>query len=121
MDGLSKPNQIADRCDKIGVKSCAITDHGSISGAVQFYQSMKARKIKPILGCEIYVCDNHSHIKTKENANLSHLILLSKNYNGWKTLINIISKSNDKNNFYHKPRLDLESLALLLDGNIIGF
>jgi DNA polymerase III subunit alpha len=121
LDGLSKPNQIADRCDKIGVKSCAITDHGSISGAVQFYQSMKARKIKPILGCEIYVCDNHSHIKTKENANLSHLILLSKNYNGWKTLINIISKSNDKNNFYHKPRLDLESLALLLDGNIIGF
>lgn len=121
MDGLSKPYQIANRCSSIGVSACAITDHGSIAGAVQFYQAMKAKKIKPILGCEIYVCNQHSSIKTKENNELSHLVLLAKNYAGWKTLISIISKSNDEKNFYHKPRLDLESLASLLDGNIIGF
>ena len=121
LDGLSKPHQIANRCNQINVSSCAITDHGTISGAVQFYQAMKSKNIKPILGCEIYVCDQDSSIKAKENSKLSHLVLLSKNYNGWKTLINIISKSNEPNNFYHKPRLDLNSLSLLLDGNIIGF
>ena len=55
LDGLSRPNQIADRCHKIGVKSCAITDHGSISGAVQIHTTLKAKKIKPILGCELYL------------------------------------------------------------------
>ena len=121
LDGLSKPDQIAERCSKIGVSSCAITDHGTISGAVQFHQSMKKKKIKPILGCEIYLSHQDSNIKTKENNSLSHFILLAKNYTGWKTLIKIISESNNENNFYHKPRLDLDKLENLIDGNIIGF
>jgi DNA polymerase III subunit alpha len=121
LDGLSKPTQIAKRCLEIEVKSCAITDHGTISGAVQFYQSMKAKNIKPILGCEIYICDQDSKIKTKENSNLSHFILLAKNFKGWKSLVSIISESNLEENFYHKPRLDFGKLANFLDGNIIGF
>ena len=121
LDGLSKPSQIADRCSKIGVSACALTDHGSISGSVQFYQALKAKKIKPILGCEIYLSQTNSSIKTKENSDLSHFLLLAKNYNGWKTLINIISESNLESNFYHKPRLDIDKLANFLDGNIIGF
>jgi DNA polymerase-3 subunit alpha len=121
LDGLSKPDQIADRCSKIGVSSCAITDHGTISGAVQFHQSMKKKNIKPILGCEIYLSHQDSNIKTKENNSLSHFILLAKNYTGWKTLIKIISESNNENNFYHKPRLDLDKLEDLMDDNIIGF
>lgn len=121
LDGLSKPDQIAERCSKIGVSTCAITDHGTISGAVQFHQAMKKRNIKPILGCEIYLSHQDSHIKTKENSSLSHFILLAKNYKGWKTLIKIISESNKENNFYHKPRLDLGKLENLVDENIIGF
>lgn len=121
MDGLSKPQQIAERCAKAGIKTCAITDHGSISGAVQFFQAMKSKKIKPILGCEIYVCEQSSVLKNKANSNLSHFLLLAKNYAGWKTLINIISESNTEENFYHKPRLDFETLKTFLDGNIIGF
>jgi DNA polymerase-3 subunit alpha len=121
LDGLNKPTQIADRCAKIGVESCAITDHGTISGCVQFYQAMKAKKIKPILGCEIYIAGNDSKIKTKENSDLSHFLLLAKNHSGWKTLIKIISESNSEYNFYHKPRLSLNYLAELLDGNLIGF
>jgi DNA polymerase-3 subunit alpha len=49
LDGLSKPTQIADRCSKIGAKACALTDHGTIAGAVQFYQAMRSKNIKPIL------------------------------------------------------------------------
>jgi DNA polymerase-3 subunit alpha len=120
LDGLSKPQQIADRCKKIGVKSCALTDHGTISGAVQFYQVMKASGIKPILGCEIYICNQDATIKNSDNSDLSHFLVLAKNYEGWQTLIRIVSASNEAQHFYHKPRLDLDSLANLLDGNIIG-
>lgn len=121
MDGLSKPTKIAERCSKIGVKSCAITDHGTISGNVQFFQAMKAKGIKPILGCEIYVSDQDSHIKTKENSSLSHFILLAKNKQGWNDLITIISETNKPDNFYHKPRISFDRLKPLLKGNILGF
>lgn len=120
MDGLSKPIDIANRCIEIGAKSCAITDHGSISGSVQFYQQMKSKNIKPILGCELYISEKDSAIKNSENTNLSHFVVLAKNYKGWKTLIKIVSECNRPENFYHKPRLSLEKLAKLLDGNIIG-
>jgi DNA polymerase-3 subunit alpha len=120
LDGLSKPAQIAQRCADIGVESCAITDHGTISGSVQFYQSMKAKNIKPILGCEIYLSHQDANIKSKENSKLSHFLLLSKNLKGWKNLIKIVSESNTIDNFYRKPRLDLNQLQSLLDGNIIG-
>ena len=121
LDGLSKPQQIASRCLEIGAKSCAITDHGSISGAVQFHSHMKKVGLKPILGCEIYVSHDDASIKTKENSKLSHFLLLAKNYAGWKRLIKIVSSSNNPDLFYHKPRLDLDRLKNLLDGNIIGF
>lgn len=121
LDGLSKPYQIAERCSDIGVSSCAITDHGTISGCVQFYNELKSKKIKPILGCELYISDNDSSIKTKDNSNLSHFLVLAKNLKGWKSLIKIISESNTEQNFYHKPRISFDKLAPLLDGNIIGF
>jgi DNA polymerase-3 subunit alpha len=121
LDGLSKPEQIAKRCVDIGVKACALTDHGTISGSVQFYQNMKKHGIKPILGCELYISSQHSKIKNKDNAALSHFIVLAKNLSGWKSLIKIVSLSNHKDSFYHKPRLSFEELADHLDGNIIGF
>lgn len=120
LDGLSKPNQIADRCASLGIKSCAITDHGTISGSVQFYQAMHKKNIKPILGCEIYVSHQDSHIKSKDNNKLSHLLLLAKNYRGWKQLISIVSETNNEYNFYHKPRISLDRLAPMTNGNIIG-
>lgn len=120
MDGLSKPSDIVNRCNQIGVRSCAITDHGNISGAVQFYQQTKSNNIKPILGCELYISHKDSEIKEPSNSNLSHFVVLAKNYDGWKTLIKIVSESNKPSNFYHKPRLDIEKLSKLLDGNIIG-
>jgi DNA polymerase-3 subunit alpha len=121
LDGLSKPEQIANRCLKIGAKACAITDHGNIAGTVKFHSVMRKNKIKPILGCELYICNHDATIKTNENKKLSHLVVLAKNYLGWKTLIKIISESNKPEHYYYKPRLDLKKLSELLDGNIIGF
>ena len=121
LDGLSKPQQIAERCNKIGVSSCALTDHGNISGTVKFHSTMKSAGIKPILGCELYISNNDASIKDSSNRDLSHLVILAKNYTGWQTMIKIISESNRSDLFYYKPRLDLDRLGKLLDGNIIGF
>jgi DNA polymerase-3 subunit alpha len=120
LDGLSKPEQIADRCYNLGISACAITDHGNISGSIQFYQKMRSKNIKPILGCELYICKDDPSIKTKDNADLTHFVIIAKNLLGWKTLIKIVSESNRPEYFYHKPRLDIKKLSQLLDGNIIG-
>ena len=120
LDGLSKPSDIVKRCQNIGVSSCAITDHGSISGTVQFYTQLKQNGIKPILGCELYISQGDSKEKNRENAKLDHLVVLSKNLAGWKTLIKIVSESNNPDRYYHKPRLDMDTLGDLLDGNLVA-
>ena len=74
LDGLSKPSQIGKRCQDIEASACAITDHGNIAGSVQFYKTMKEKGIKPILGCEIYLCSGSPKEKTKENSKWMVLI-----------------------------------------------
>lgn len=120
LDGLSKPKDIANRCIEIGVKACAITDHGNIAGAIKFYSTMKDAGIKPILGCELYICDQDPLIKDNTNKKLSHFIVLAKNLQGWKNLIRLVSESNRPDFFYFKPRLNLERLKAYCDGNLIG-
>jgi len=119
LDGLSKCEHIAERCKEIGATSCALTDHGDIAGCVEFYTCMKSAGIKPILGCELYISSQSASIKTPENRHLSHLLVLSKNYKGWKNLIKIVSESNEESYYYHKPRLDLDTLKTIVDENVI--
>lgn len=121
LDGLSQPSTIAERCLEIGVKACALTDHGNIAGCVKFYTEMKKRGIKPILGCELYICESDPSIQIPENKKLSHLVILAKNYEGWRSLIRIVSESNRPDFYYHKPRLDLTTLAKFCNNNIIAF
>tara|TARA_R110000824_G_scaffold360588_1_gene548352 strand:+ start:4065 stop:5978 length:1914 start_codon:yes stop_codon:yes gene_type:complete len=121
LDGLSKPSQVAERCSNLGYTSCALTDHGTISGAVAFTQAMKKKNIKPILGCEFYLSQQDCEIKSDENRSLSHLCVLAKNRKGWDNLIQAVSKSNDEENYYYKPRLDLATLNSFADGNLISF
>jgi DNA polymerase-3 subunit alpha len=120
LDGLSKPEQIAERCKEIGASACALTDHGNIAGAVKFYTVLKENGIKPILGCELYICKDDPKIKTKENKELSHFIILAKNHAGWMDLIKIVSESNKPEHHYHKPRLDFNSIESLNSGNLVG-
>jgi len=120
LDGLSQPKAMAERCTEIGAHACALTDHGNIAGAVKFYSAMKEANIKPILGCELYICNQDPSIKDKENRSLSHFIVLARNYNGWKDLIRIVSESNKPEYYYHKPRLDLKTLGKLNGGNLIA-
>lgn len=120
LDGLSKPASIAQRCLDIGVKACALTDHGNIAGTIKFYNAMKKAGVKPILGCELYICNGDVSIKETSNRDLSHFLVLAKNITGWKSLIKLVSESNRSDFFYFKPRLDFKNLSRFCDGNLIG-
>lgn len=120
LDGLSKPEQIAERCKEIGSEACALTDHGNIAGAVKFYTAMKKAGIKPILGCEFYICTKDPKIHDKDNRSLSHFIVLAQNYTGWINLIKMVSESNKPENYYHKPRLSLENIGIINTGHLIA-
>ena len=120
LDGLSKFDDIASRCLEIGTKSCALTDHGNIAGSVKFYSAMKRAGIKPILGCELYICDKDPSQKDSDNRSLSHFLVLAKNLKGWKSLIQLISATNKPEYFYFKPRINLENIKQFANGDLIG-
>jgi DNA polymerase-3 subunit alpha len=123
LDGLSKPYQIANRCEKLEYKACAISDHGTVSGAIDFASVLKKKDIKPILGCELYISGLDASIKNKKEnglSNLTHLPVLAKNKQGWTDLISAVSLSNSKELFYYKPRIDLDRLKQFT-GNLIAF
>ncbi len=121
LDGLAQPEQMAARIEAIDADSCALTDHGSVSGVVQFSKAMRDAGKKPILGCELYISKLDASVKKPENSKMSHLPVLCKNYKGWMKLIKITSASNHPDHFYRRPRLSFEQLKEYLDGNIIGF
>ena len=119
LDGLSKPKDIANRCVELDLEGSALTDHGTIGGAVAFVNAMKNKGKKPILGCEFYICQEKP--EEKQERKLSHLVVLAKNVQGWKQLIAATSESNKPEFFYYKPRLDLDNLARFVDGNLVAF
>lgn len=119
LDGLSKPGQIAKRCEVAELPGSALTDHGNIAGAVAFMSAMEKRDKKPIMGCEMYI--SPGDCTQREGRALHHLVVLAKNLQGWKQLIQATSSANMPEHFYYKPRLDLERLAKYADGNLFAF
>ena len=104
---------LAKRTEELGMKACAMTDHGNMFGAISFYNTMKGRGVKPIIGCETYITrgsrSDRSAGAPGEKANF-HLILLAQNYEGYQNLVRLASKAYTEG-FYYKPRIDKELLA----------
>ena len=110
LDGACKIDSLISHIKNIGQKAVAITDHGNMFGAIQFYRICKKNKIKPIIGCEVYVAPRLCSDKVKNiDNNPYHLVLLCENYKGYKNLIKLVSDSYTKG-FYYKPRIDIELL-----------
>lgn len=110
LDGLSKIDEMVDRAKALGMNALAITDHGSMYGAIKFYKSCLEKGIKPIIGCEIYVAKRSRHDKEADHdKDYNHLIILATNTKGYKNLMKIVSASHLEG-FYYKPRVDLELL-----------
>ncbi len=118
LDGANRIKDLPVRAKELGMKAMAITDHGVMFGAIDFYKACKANGIKPIIGCEVYVAprkrtDKDPSIDNKYN----HLILLAKNNEGYKNLTKIVSVGFTEG-FYYKPRIDKELLEKYHEGLI---
>ena len=118
LDGATRISSIADKAISLGQDAVAITDHGVMYGAVEFYSALKAKGIKPIIGCEVYVAPRGRLFKDgKQDASGNHLILLCKNEIGYKNLSYMVSLSYIEG-FYSKPRVDMELLRQHSEGLI---
>ena len=106
LDGLPKIDELVSRAKELGMDSIAITDHGNLYAAVEFYKKAKAAGIKPIMGVEAYIAPGNHKEKNSENGEkYYHLTLIVKNQTGWKNLIQLVTKSH-LDGFYYKPRMD---------------
>jgi DNA polymerase-3 subunit alpha len=119
LDGAIVPGKLFARCIADGMTSVAITDHGNMFGAVDFYLQAKAANIKPIIGIEAYISPDSRHNKQKSSISDAayHIILLAENNAGYKNLLKLASIGYTEG-FYYRPRIDKEILAELNEGLI---
>lgn len=118
LDGATRISEIADKAIAEGQSAVAITDHGVMYGAVDFYRCLKDKGVKPIIGCEVYVAPRSRFLKEgKQDSSGNHLILLCKNEQGYRNLCYMVSMSFVEG-FYMKPRIDMELLRAHHDGLI---
>ena len=110
LDGSAKIKELVERAKELGMNSIAITDHGAMYGAIEFYKAAKEADIKPIIGCEVYVANGSRLVKDNKNAyQYTHLVLLAENNEGYQNLIKLVSYGFI-DGFYYKPRIDKELL-----------
>ncbi|MFO7875694.1 MAG: DNA polymerase III subunit alpha [Desulfovermiculus sp.] len=119
LDGAIKVRDLCAQAVNFGLPAAAITDHGNLFGAIDFYTTAKSHGIKPIVGCEVYVAPTHRTRKDARSASEAgyHLVLLAQNQAGYHNLIKLVSQAN-LDGFYYKPRVDKELLAKWNDGLI---
>ena len=110
LDGQSSISGLFARAKELGMPALAITDHGNMYGVKEFLKiAKKFPEVKPIIGCEIYVTRHYDHkLKDKDHRSYYHLILLAKNYNGYKNLMKIVSTGHIEGKYYDKPRVSHE-------------
>lgn len=118
LDGLSKIDDLVAKAKERGMDALALTDHGSLYGAIEFYKAAKKQGVKPIIGAELYVAargmkDKQAGIDDRRY----HVILLAKNNTGYKHLVKLITQANLEG-FYYKPRVDKDALRTWHDGLI---
>lgn len=118
LDGLSRIPQVVARAKEMGMDALAITDHGAMYGVVEFYSQCKEAGIKPIIGCELYVAPESRHSKTAKDKTYYHLTVLAKNSQGYRNLIQLVTKSNLEG-FYYRPRVDKEILEEHREGLVV--
>jgi len=118
LDGLPKIDELLDYVKELGMDSVAITDHGVMYGAIEFYKKAKAKKIKPIIGCEVYTAfEKMTDKRPNIDAPRNHLILLAKNQQGYKNLVKLVTIAHLEG-YYYKPRIDDEVLEKYAEGLI---
>jgi DNA polymerase-3 subunit alpha len=113
LDGACDVEKLVKRVKELGMPAVAMTDHGNIFGAVHFVNAAKAAGVKPIVGCELYICkkeDHHTDRTPPEGDTYNHLLVLAENEEGYRNLTKITSEAS-LHGFYYKPRISKRFLA----------
>ena len=118
LDGLSRLEQLVKRASELGMEALAITDHGGLYGAVDFYQIAKRYGVKPIIGCELYVAPTSRLERQASDKRPYHLTVLAKNNTGYKNLVKLVTLAHLEG-FYYRPRVDRDSLEKYSEGLIV--
>ena len=120
LDSSVRTENLVARAAELGMSSVAMTDHGNLYGAVEFYQNAERAGIKPILGCEVYMAPASLHDKKEVpgRQSSSHLTLLAKNETGWRNLVKLVSVGHLEGDYLGEPRVDREQLAKYAEGLI---
>ena len=116
LDGAIHMKDLCPRLQALNMKACAVTDHGNMFGAIDFYRRARAADIKPILGCELWVAEGSRLDRPKKPKNY-HLVLLAENQQGYRNLMYLVSMGW-REGFYYKPRIDKELLKDRTEGLI---
>lgn len=118
LDGVGKIPDLVSAAKEMGMTSLALTDHGVMYGAIEFYEECKKQEIKPIIGVEAYIAPHSMHDKAaKIDQKPYHLVLLAKNFTGYQNLLKIVSIAHLEG-YYYKPRIDKETLKKYSEGLI---
>ncbi|MFC2051213.1 DNA polymerase III subunit alpha [Chloroflexota bacterium] len=115
LDGMCRIPRLVERAKELGMDSLAITDHGVMYGAIQFYLTAREAGIKPIIGCEIYIAQGSRLSRDGNSRGRYHLILLAKNQTGYQNLIQLATRAHLEG-FHYKPRVDRELLEQYSQG-----
>ena len=118
LDGLCKIPQMVQRCKELGMDAIAITDHGSLYGVVDFYKACKEAKIKPIIGCEMYMAKDDHEGRSPNEKQPFHMAAIAKNNIGYHNLVQLVTKAH-LDGFYYKPRIDKKLLERYREGLIV--
>lgn len=113
LDGIIDSSKLAKKCKELNYSHCAITDHGNISGSVDFALAMEKEGVIPVFGNEFYCYEK------EDERDLKHTVVLAKNLQGWKKLVKLTSLSNQK--FYYKPRIHFDDLVKAYDKDLLIF
>jgi DNA polymerase-3 subunit alpha len=113
LDGACDVEKLVERVHELGMPAVAMTDHGNIFGAVHFVNAAKKVGVKPIVGCELYICKKDDHVITRtppDGDTYNHLLVLAENEEGYRNLVKITSEAS-LHGFYYKPRVSKKFLA----------
>ena len=115
LDGCALIEPLIEKAANLGMPALALTDHGTLSGSIKFYKACKAEGINPIIGVEMYLADS----RDEKNREYGHILLLAKNYKGYRNLLYIVSEAHVKG-FYYKPRTTTEIIFNHAEGLIVS-
>ncbi len=119
LDGACRVDKLIEAVQQRGMTAVAITDHGVMYGVIDFYKAARAKGVKPIIGCEVYVAKGSRHERRSDvgSSHSNHLVLLAENERGYHNLVRLVSAAHLEG-FYYKPRIDKELLAQHSEGLI---